>query len=73
MESKKRSIVKALSWRFIATFITTLVAFILTGEMVFAAKIGLLDTVIKLGAYFAHERLWLRIPFGRYERQDFQI
>lgn len=73
MESRKRSIVKALSWRFIATFITALVAFVLTGELAFAAKIGILDTVIKFGAYFAHERLWVRVSYGRYKPQDFQI
>ena len=73
METKKRSIVKALSWRFIATFITSLVVFVLTDELAFAAKIGLLDTSIKLGAYFLHERMWLRIPFGRYKPPDFQI
>lgn len=73
MESRKRSVVKALSWRLIATFITSLVVFVLSGELAFAAKIGLLDTSIKFGAYFAHERMWLRIPFGRYKPPDFQI
>lgn len=66
METRTRSIVKTLSWRFIATLITSLVAFVLTSEIAFAAKIGLLDTSIKLVAYFVHERMWLRIPFGRY-------
>lgn len=73
METRKRSIAKALSWRFFATMITVAVVFLLSGEVVFAAKIGLLDTTIKLVAYFVHERLWLRIPFGRYERTDYQI
>jgi len=71
METRKRSLAKALSWRFFATFITALVVFAMTGELAFAAKIGLLDTTIKLGAYFVHERVWLRIPFGRYT--DYQI
>ena len=73
MESTKRSVAKALSWRFFATLITMLVVLVLTGELVFAAKIGLLDTSIKLLAYVAHERLWLRIRYGRYEPRDYQI
>jgi adenylylsulfate kinase len=73
MESRKRSIVKALSWRFFATAITVLVVFLLSGEVIFAAKIGLLDTTIKLAAYFVHERLWLRIAYGRYHHTDYQI
>lgn len=73
MENRKRSLAKALSWRLFATVITVTVAFALTGELAFAAKIGALDTAIKLVAYFAHERLWLRVRFGRYEPTDYQI
>lgn len=64
VESKKRSLVKALSWRFIATFITMVVVFVLTGELIWAVEIGLADTAIKFAAYFGHERIWVRIPYG---------
>lgn len=74
METRRRSIAKALSWRFFATFITFAVVLALTGEVVIAAEIGLLDTVIKLVAYFFHERFWLRVSYGRYqESTDYQI
>jgi uncharacterized membrane protein len=65
METASRSIAKALSWRVIATLITTILVYCLTGEMEFAAKVGLADTSIKLLLYFGHERLWNRIPFGK--------
>ena len=65
MESHKRSIVKSLSWRILATLITASVAWLLTGKIDLAVKIGLLDTSIKLFIYYAHERAWVRIPFGR--------
>ncbi len=73
MDSKRRSIAKALSWRAIATFITALIALLVTGEVAFAAKIGLLDTSIKFFAYFAHERFWQRIAYGRRHPSDYQI
>lgn len=69
METKKRSIVKAISWRFIATIITSLLALLLTGEWTFAATIGLADTALKFFIYFAHERLWNRIRYGLEEKQ----
>lgn len=72
-ETKRRSVVKALSWRFIATLITAGVVYIFTGEASAAVEIGLLDTTVKLGAYFAHERIWLRVPFGRPPPSDYQI
>lgn len=65
MESSKRSLVKALSWRFLATLITTSIVFALTGKGEFAATIGIADTLFKFFIYFAHERIWNRIPFGR--------
>jgi uncharacterized membrane protein len=69
MESTRRSIVKALSWRLMATAITTGLVYAVTGQGEFAAGIGLADTLIKLFIYFGHERLWNRIPFGRVERE----
>ena len=69
METTRRSIAKALSWRLLATAITSTLVFVLTGQGEFAATIGLCDTLIKLFIYFGHERLWNRIAFGRKERQ----
>ena len=65
MDSTQRSLAKAFSWRALATMITTALVFVLTGEVEFAAKVGLADTALKFVTYFAHERLWNRIPFGR--------
>ena len=64
-ESTLRSLLKAISWRVVATAITFCVALLLTGETLIALEIGLLDTVIKLGAYFSHERLWGRLKVGK--------
>ena len=73
METKRRSLVKALSWRFVATFITMGIAYLVTGKLALALEIGLLDTTIKFAAYFGHERLWLRIRYGRLSADDYQI
>ena len=65
MESRKRSVAKSLSWRFIATTITVSVTYFVTGELALAAEVGLLDTLIKLVTMYMHERAWLRISLGR--------
>jgi len=72
-ESHYRSIVKALCWRFIATCTTVSVAWIVTGEVIFAAKIGLADSLIKLGLYYAHERIWNYIPLGKMKPIEYEI
>ena len=73
METHIRSILKAASWRVIATVVTFFTAWFLTGTVDVAIKIGLLDTVIKMGAYYMHERGWNRLDFGKLEEPDYQI
>lgn len=73
METRWRSLIKALSWRFLATIITSSIVWVLTGEGKFAATVGLIDTSVKLIVYFIHERLWLRIPFGKIKRAEYEI
>ncbi len=73
VESHFRTIAKAVSWRFIATLITFTVAWIITKELTFAAEIGIADTLIKLGAYYFHERVWIGVDFGRKKPPEYQI
>jgi uncharacterized membrane protein len=69
METKKRSIAKAISWRIIATIITSFLVLFLTGAWEFAATVGLADTLLKFFIYFAHERMWNRVRYGLDEEQ----
>ncbi len=73
METRSRSIVKALTWRVIALVITTMVVWIASGSIELAASVGLADTVIKLGAYYGHERYWLKVKFGKPKPPEYQI
>lgn len=67
MESRRRSIAKALSWRFLAVLITSFVAYLFTDDGAFAMKIGIADSLLKLLVYYLHERAWIRASFGRIE------
>ncbi len=73
MESHKRSIAKSITWRIGGVCVTTAIAFIVTGKIETAAAIGAFDTLFKLGAYYAHERMWEKINFGRKKSPDYQI
>ena len=73
MESHFRTITKALSWRFVATLVTFTVVWLVTRKLTFAVEIGVADTLIKLGAYYFHERLWIRVKFGKLRRPEYEI
>ncbi len=69
MEGHKRSILKAITWRAIASAITFLIAYLFTKELTLAIGIGLVDAGIKIAVYYGHERLWDRIDFGRRKKE----
>ena len=53
------SLAKAFSWRIVATLTTALIAYVITGEIDTALWIGGIEFFLKIGIYYAHERLWL--------------
>ena len=53
------SLAKAFSWRIVATLTTALIAYAITGEIDTALWIGGIEFFLKIGIYYAHERLWL--------------
>jgi uncharacterized membrane protein len=73
VETKLRSAAKALTWRATALVITTAVVWVATGKPKLAISIGALDTTIKLAVYYAHERCWLRVRFGKMPPPNYQI
>ena len=73
IDTHRRSIAKSISWRVLAGIITASVALVMTGQLEFAAKIGLVDTTVKLLIYFLHERLWNKINYGRVNTPDYEV
>ncbi|HJX13675.1 MAG TPA: DUF2061 domain-containing protein [Dehalococcoidales bacterium] len=74
VESHKRSIAKAVSWRIFASVVTVIVVYIFTRELVLSAGIGIVDMIIKILGYYSHERIWEKIRFGRKEiKEDYMI
>ncbi len=63
-ESRSRSLLKGLTWRFIATATTILIAWVITGDTKVALEIGLIEVFAKIGVYYLHERAWGRMPMG---------
>lgn len=59
MDSRSVSLSKALSWRVVAWTITALVGYGVIKNGQFAILLGTLDSLIKIGAYYGHERGWM--------------
>lgn len=59
--SRTRSLTKALTWRVTATVTTSLISYLVTGEVRTAMIIGGIEFALKLGIYYVHERAWILI------------
>ena len=64
-DKKYRSLLKAVSWRIFAVLITFSITLMITGNVLIATTIGILDSLIKIFVYYIHERTWEKIKFGR--------
>ena len=59
-DSKKKSLIKTLSWRIISSIMGVGLVYFLTKQIAFSLTFGLIDMVIKSVAYYGHERMWTR-------------
>jgi len=57
-ETRKRSVVKSLSWRIICIIVSIITAYFLTGKLDVSVAIGTIYNAITMILYYFHERLW---------------
>ena len=67
-ESHFRSVLKALTWRVIATLTTAAIAYFVIGDLTVAVAIGGIELVLKAVMYYLHERAWQAVPRGTIRR-----
>lgn len=72
-ETNKRSIAKGISWRVIATTTTVIIVYVFFGKLDLAIAAGLLESVLKVGLYWAHERAWFKIHWGKKKIEPFNL
>jgi adenylylsulfate kinase len=72
-ETNKRSLVKGFSWRVVATTTTIIIVYIFFGRLDLAIAAGALEWVAKIALYWAHERAWFKIKWGRKKIEPFNL
>ncbi len=65
METKRRTLVKALCWQMLGLLIMTLVGFLVTGSVLVGGVTAVVNTMIGLVIYVLYERFWNRVSWGR--------
>ena len=72
-ETNIRSIAKGISWRFIATTTTIIIVYFFFGRLDLAIAAGMIETLLKVGLYWGHERLWHKIRWGKQKIEPFNL
>lgn len=72
-DTNTRSIVKGISWRLFATTTTVIIVYIFFGRLDLAIAAGIIETVAKIALYWAHERIWVKIRWGRKRIEPFNL
>ncbi len=71
-DSKKRHIVKTITWRFVGTLDTFILSWIISGNPLVGLKIGFAEVITKMILYYLHERAWYKINYGLDSRKKIQ-
>jgi uncharacterized membrane protein len=69
-DSKARSLVKAISWRAVAFLVLGAISYLFTGSWAETTGIAVVYTIVQIFIYFAHERLWEGIAWGKPDALD---
>ena len=65
METRRRTLVKAVLWNAIGLLMMSLVGLVMTGSAFVGGTIALINTALGLSTYIFYERIWARISWGR--------
>lgn len=72
-EKNIRSIAKGVSWRFIATSTTVIIVYAFFGRLDLAIAAGMIESVLKVGLYWGHERVWHKVRWGKKKIEPFNL
>ncbi len=64
-ETKLRSFTKSMAWRISGVFILGVIAYLFTGAWTESLKISSAFNILRFVLYYFHERMWLRIEWGK--------
>jgi uncharacterized membrane protein len=65
MEKPIRSMVKAISWRIVATLTTIFLVVLFSKDLALGTIVGITELLVKTVVYYVHERVWNLSDFGR--------
>ncbi|MEX6505384.1 DUF2061 domain-containing protein [Jiella sp. M17.18] len=64
METRTRSLAKAVSWQILGFLVMSVLGYLFTGSMSSGGALAATATALGFVSYLLHERVWARISWG---------
>lgn len=68
MDTKKRILMKAITWQLMGFVVMTLIGYLFTGSLSASGGIAIAGAVLGFLSYFVHELVWGKVKWGRLHR-----
>lgn len=72
-ETNIRSIVKGITWRFVATTTTMIIVYVFFGRLDLAIATGVIESILKIGLFWLHEKAWFKVRWGKKRIEPFNL
>lgn len=66
MESRVRSLVKAICWQILGLLMMSIIGLMVTGSIALGGAIAALNALVGFATYLAYERFWANVHWGRH-------
>ena len=70
MVQRKRHLAKAISYRVLGSLTTFAAVLVMTEQLHLSIGSALIESVVKIIMYYAHERAWYRIKWGVVDEKE---
>lgn len=64
-DTPRRSLIKTISWRVTGSTATFAISYAVLGDFAVSSTIAIIQLTFNTLLYFAHERVWDKIDWGR--------
>ena len=58
MDTKKKSLIKTISWRIVAIIVSFIVTYLFTKSSSMSFEIVIIANIVSMVFYYFHERIW---------------
>ena len=65
IDSHKRSVTKAMSYRILGSLCIMLIVFTFTRKVALGIGVGIFDFLAKITLFYLHERIWAKVKWGK--------